>query len=163
DGDEQIVTPRTPWNSPVLKSDVKDQNRCKEEKTPQTPLSSVSSKLIKSPLLNKFEASCEGYLCRIHAPPWLMWQPKIQAFICNFENKEELQSQVNLMLDEPNPEEDWYVVRPHHSSTPEVGEERVLEVPRGMLWVRTSSSGFLVTKARFNQLTTFRPLPSTWR
>ncbi|XP_045581856.1 uncharacterized protein [Procambarus clarkii] len=164
EAEEEDKTPRAPWNSPVL--DTEETNY----KTPKSEIEQMVSwhsplfrKLINSPLLNKFEAKSEGYLCHIHAPSWLVWRPKMQAFICNFENKDEIKLQVDLMLEEPNPEEHFNIVRGHDNSAPEVGEERILYIPRGMVWVRTSSSGFLTTRARLEQLTLSHTLPSTWR
>ncbi|XP_037791496.1 uncharacterized protein LOC119586840 [Penaeus monodon] len=160
--DDQLVTPRTPWHSPIRDLKTQDQGGL-----PNISWSSpAATELLTSPgtsgTLEKSN-SVRGYLCRIYVPSWLVWRPKLFAFVCEFERHAGLNSFVDLMLEEPNPEEHWHVVRSKDITPPEVGEERVIHVPRGMVWVRTSTSGFLTTKARLKDIAYHRPLPCTWR
>lgn len=107
--DDQLVTPRTPWHSPIR--DLKTQD---QEGLPNISWSSPAvTEFLTSPgtsgALEK--NSARGYLCRIYVPSWLVWRPKLFAFVCEFERHAGLNSFVDLMLEEPNPEEHWHVVR----------------------------------------------------
>lgn len=105
--DDQLVTPRTPWHSPIR--DLKTQNQG------GLPNISWSSPAATDPLSSagvSEDNNCgRGYLCRIYVPSWLVWRPKLFAFVCEFERHAGLNSFVDLMLEEPNPEEHWHVVR----------------------------------------------------
>ncbi|CAL4231535.1 unnamed protein product, partial [Meganyctiphanes norvegica] len=165
-----IKIPKTPWHSPARDTDdifnpMKVLNYGCDDLVLNFPRISTSYPL--SPRdktqLSSDTASKGSQLCRVFAPSWLQWQPKMHAFICDYNQTSTTGYYVDIHLTDSNPDNQCHIVREEHYQTPGLEENIPLTIPHGMKWVKMSSgSGFLVTTTHLDSLGARRCLPSAW-